>query len=162
MGMIGEYARLTPDELARAMTDPEWAHETVLEMNQTGSPADPPRRLDVDKAWDAMRFLLARAAFPVEIVLGEEALPGSDDWGYTQPFYLTPDRVRAASAALAETPFSALTDGVRLSDLEDAAVYPSIWDEEDALEYVQHYYDYLRAFFAAAAAEGDAVVAWVS
>ncbi|MFE7614179.1 DUF1877 family protein [Streptomyces sp. NPDC057496] len=39
MSMIGEYARLAPAELDRAIRDPEWAQEHVVGLIETGPDA---------------------------------------------------------------------------------------------------------------------------
>ncbi|MFG2288617.1 YfbM family protein [Streptomyces sp. NPDC048595] len=166
MSMIGQFARVTPAEFDRALDDPEWAFKLVMgrmeaEAGQAAEPAAD-RCLDVDKAWDALGFLLRRAAFPVEIVYGEEDVPAADDWGYGPPRYLTPERVRVAAEALAEISGADLTAGVGPEDLALAAVYPSIvWERGEPLDYVREHYDALRPFFRAAADQGDAVLVWL-
>ncbi|MFG2356911.1 YfbM family protein [Streptomyces sp. NPDC048521] len=116
MSMIGEYARLTSAELERAVQNPRWAREFIDELIDAaldeGASTVPPRCLDINKAWDTLRFLLRRIDFPVDIVHGEEETPGAEDWGYGPPRYLTPEQVRTASAALATTSGDALMHGV--------------------------------------------------
>ncbi|MEU9120379.1 YfbM family protein [Streptomyces sp. NPDC048506] len=166
MSMIGEYARVTPAELARAIGDPEWALKLVVGWMEAeaGQPVEPARArcLDVDKAWDALGFLLRRAALPVDVVHGEQSVPDAEDWGYGPPRYLTPEQVHTAAGALAEISAADLTEGVGPEDLAEAAVYPTlVWERGASLDYVADYYELLRAFFRAAAAEGDAVLMWL-
>lgn len=211
MGMIGEYARLTPAELERALGDPDWARGFVDEMldaalegepdgepdgdpasEQNGAPAseqngDPaskqngapegrpdaagaaarretgsPRCLDTDKAWHALAFLLRRNAFPVNIVYGEEDIPGADDWGYGPPRYLPPPRVRAAAEALRALPADRLIQGVEPADLTKADIYPNfVWGDAASLTYATSHYEALVPFFEAAVREGDAMLVWL-
>ncbi|MEV0370141.1 YfbM family protein [Streptomyces sp. NPDC050636] len=166
MSMIGEYARVTPAELDRALRDPEWALKLVGERMDadTADGTDPAkaRCLDVDKAWGALGFLLHRAAFPVDIVHGEEAIPDADDWGYGPPRYLTPDRVRLAAKALEQISGEDLTSGAAPEDLARAEVYPTIiWERGESLDYVRDHYDRLRPFFRTAAEEGDGMLVWL-
>ncbi|MEJ8650578.1 YfbM family protein [Streptomyces sp. MS1.AVA.3] len=166
MSMIGEYARVTPAELDRALGDPEWALELVggrMEAEAAECPQPALARcLDIDKAWDALGFLLRRAAFPVDIVHGEEAVPDADDWGYGPPRYLTPEQVRAAAGALAEISGERLTAGVGPEDLAEAEVYPTIvWERGEPLDYVSEHYELLRPFFRAAADKGDGMLMWL-
>ncbi|GAA4900868.1 YfbM family protein [Streptomyces coeruleoprunus] len=161
--MIGEYVRLTRAELDRALRDPEWAAEFVDalvegELDEEPEPGEA-RCHATDKAWHALDFLLRRLAFPVDVVHGEEEIPGSEDWGYGPPRYLTPERVRAAAEALAATPPGKLTDGVAPADLAEADIYPNaVWQRGESLDYVTGHYEALVPFFHAAARDGDAML----
>ncbi|MES4907253.1 MULTISPECIES: YfbM family protein [unclassified Streptomyces] len=166
MSMIGEYARLTPAELERAVRDPDWAREFIGELAETepgeGAGASQGRCFDTDKAWHALDFLLRRLAFPVDVVFGEEEIPRADGWGHGPPCFLTPERVRAAAEAFAATPPEALVSGVTPDDLVQADIYPEIvWVGDESLDYVTNYYRALVPFFQAAARDGHAMVIWI-
>ncbi|THC40447.1 DUF1877 family protein [Streptomyces sp. A1499] len=166
MSMIGEYSRLTPTELDRAVRDPDWAQEFVNELIEAELDKKPDvsqaRCHDVDKAWHALDFLLRRITFPVDIIHGEEGLPQAEDWGYGPPRYLTPERVRVAAEALVITPHHALAEDVSPADLAKADIYPNIiWERGESLDYVTSHYQELVSFFQAAARAGDAMVIWL-
>jgi hypothetical protein len=157
MSMIGEYARLTPAELARAVRDPNWALAFIDELIEAGvdetTGSGRPRCLDIGKAWDTLGFLLRRIEFPVDIVHGGQEIPGAEDWGYGPPRYLTPEQVQAAAAALATLPSEALVQGVTEAELAQADPYPNLAGEGlEWLKYVTHHYDALVPFFQAAVA----------
>jgi hypothetical protein len=96
------------------------------------------------------------------VVLGEHSLGDDDtDWGYRPARYLTAHEVAQAAAALAEFPFAVLVDGVALADPTRANVYPMIWDEPEALQWVQYWYEPLPGFLSAAAHAGDSVLVWL-
>lgn len=123
------------------------------------------RCLDVDKAWDALDFLLRRAGVQPDVIHGEESLPGAGagDWGHGPPSYLTPERVRTAAAALAALPGGALFKDVTVAELARADLYPGLrWDDEQWPAYVVRHYAALSRFFQAAAGEGDAVLVWLA
>ncbi|WP_409474616.1 YfbM family protein [Streptomyces sp. HC307] len=152
MSMIGEYVRLTPAELDRAVRDPDWAHEFVDELIEAELDERPEvseaRCHDTDKAWHALDFLLRRLAFPVDIVHGEEEIPGAEDWGYGPPRYLTPEQVRAAADALMVTSHQTLIEDVTPADLAQADIYPNIiWEHGESLDYVTSHYQSLVPFF---------------
>ncbi|NUS86700.1 MAG: YfbM family protein [Streptomyces sp.] len=166
MSMIGNYARLTPAELERVVRDPDWGRKFIGELAETEpderSGASPARCFDTDKAWHALDFLLRRQAFPVDVVFGEEEIPGADGWGQGPPCYLTPGRVRAAAEAFAAMPAAALVSGVTPDDLVQADIYPDIiWVGDESLDYVTNYYQALVPFFQAAAHDGHAMVVWI-
>ncbi len=50
-----------------------------------------------------LRFLLARAEFPVNVIHGEEPFAEDEDWEYGPPVCLRPERVRLAAEALRVT-----------------------------------------------------------
>jgi hypothetical protein len=163
--MNGEYLRVTGDELARAIKDPGWALELADDVRETEEDADLPpgkaRHLTTHKAWQAIAFLLDRAGFPVDVVFGEESFAEDEDWGYGPPRYLTVEQVEEAAHAVRTTTFDDLIAGVTLADLDRAHVYPDIWDEPDSLEWVRGWYEPLAPFFAAAAADGHAMLLWL-
>src|SRR5689334_21369483 len=119
MSMIGEYLRLTPLEMDRAIRDPDWAQEFADDLAdaEADEPDSPDGKLAeercfrTDKTWAALQFLLARAGCPVDVVLGEESFT-EEDWGYGPARYLPAERVRAAAAYLAATPFAVLVRDV--------------------------------------------------
>jgi uncharacterized protein DUF1877 len=168
MGMIGEYARLTPAQLERAAQDPGWARTYVdgLVEAVAGSdePSDPAtaRSLDVDKAWYGLAFLAERAGLSFEVLLGEQELPGADDWGYGPPRHLTPAQVAVTAEKFGALGWQQLTEGVTPQDFFQAEVYPSIWDDEKSMDYLRAHHEDLVTFFRAAARDGDAILAWIS
>ncbi|MDX6740729.1 DUF1877 family protein [Actinocorallia sp. A-T 12471] len=163
--MNGRYARITARKLGAAIVDGTWARGYVDALEEAEDEAPPPparaRTLSVGWAWQALAFLLARAAFPVDLVHGGKEFGGAE-WGYGPPRYLEPDEVALAARAVGETSFAALTDGVAPADLAAADLYPSgKWSSPDALFEVQAFYEPLHLFVRAAAREREAVLLWI-
>ncbi|MET3986445.1 DUF1877 family protein [Streptomyces sp. PvR034] len=165
MSILGSYVRLTVDELERARRDPAWVEACVA--GGTGGE----RWCGAGTAWDAIGFLTRRIGFPVDIAHGEEALPWSGAegdgagaaWSYGPPRCLTPGQVRTAAAAMAATGGERLVGGVGPADLARADVYPvHAWEGGASLEGVVARYEELLPFFRAAAADGDALLVWLS
>ncbi|MGW6917831.1 DUF1877 family protein [Kitasatospora sp. NPDC054939] len=150
MSIVVRYIRLKQAESVRAAEDPQWLRAFVDEAEERESerllaPGD--RRChDTGKAWDALRFLLERRSFPVDLVHGEGELPGAGDWGYGPPRYLAADRVALAAAELEAVPFPALVGGLVPADLAEAGVYPAgLWKDPHAWEFVSaHHADLTR------------------
>src|SRR5262245_57371610 len=92
MGMIGGYWRMMPDDLERAIEDPQWGLDHLEEVSEGTYPAldvtETDRYMDVDKAWAGIAFLLNVAGgAPADIVGG--GIPLSDeDLGYGPVRYL--------------------------------------------------------------------------
>ncbi|WP_330332595.1 YfbM family protein [Streptomyces sp. NBC_00536] len=172
MSILGSYIRLTADELARARHDPDWVLACVEGAVEgtagvgTDRPDRPDRSYSTGTAWDALGFLTRRIGFPVDIAHGEEALPwsgGGEVWSYGPPRCLTPGQVRTAAAAMAATGGERLVAGAGPADLARADVYPvDAWERGASLEGVVAHYEALLPFFRAAAADGDALLVWLS
>ncbi|QXJ26913.1 YfbM family protein [Actinomadura graeca] len=162
--MNGEYLAVTAAQLDKAIKEPGWALKLAYQvMDAEGEPQRPPaeaRCMTTHKAWHAIAFLLERAGFRDYIVYGDQALT-DEDWGYGPPRYLTPERVREAADALANLSYNDLIAEVAPADLSAAEIYPSIWDDEDALEWVRGWFEDLEPFFRAAAGRGDAMLTWL-
>ncbi|MFC8587736.1 YfbM family protein [Streptomyces sp. NPDC057217] len=163
MSMNGEYLRVTPAELERALKDPEWALELAEEIQDAQEESEVPveaRHFTTHQTWHLLGFLLQRFAFPVDIVHGEEPL-ADDDWGYGPPRYLAPDRVRLAADVLRQTTYDRLIQDVDPSELAKAEIYPRIWDSPTSLEWARDLFTPLTEFFRGAASTGHAVLIWL-
>ncbi|MFJ9596701.1 YfbM family protein [Streptomyces virginiae] len=165
MSMNGEYLRVTPAELTRALKDPEWALDLAEEIQDVQedietTPAEA-RHFTTHQTWNLLDFLLKRSAFPVDIVHGEEPFAEADDWGYGPPQYVTADRVRLAADTLTQMTYDQLIQCIDHSELAAAEIYPQIWDSPKSLEWARDLFTPLTEFFQAAAADGHAMVIWL-
>ncbi|AUI56900.1 YfbM family protein [Amycolatopsis sp. BJA-103] len=154
MGMCGAYFRVTSDELRELIEEPDRYWDYAEKTRATE------RAVDIDKAWHALWFLAERAGIEIDFVLGGTLL--GEEGGDGPARYFTAEEVGKVGAELSRTGFEQLSRGVELSALEANGIYPSIWDEPDALDYVRGYYDELVTFFAGAAKAGDPVVTIVT
>jgi hypothetical protein len=163
-GLLGFLLRLTPIKVQRA-ADPQ--------PPRSATPAWPPaaagEELNIDKAWHGLHFLFTGTADGGEepacfLVHGGEDLGDDDD---LLPRLLGPPQVRDFAAFLAALTPEELTrrfDPERMTALE---IYPDvIWQRPEAtdepLGFLLGAFDELRAFTAAAATAGDAVVVCVA
>jgi hypothetical protein len=136
--------------------------EEVQDAEEETEPAPAEaRHFTTYKAWDLLRFLLARTGFPVNVIHGEEPFAEDEDWGYGPPRYLRPERVRLAAKALRATTYAQLISGVEPAELTSAEVYPLEWSEPGSLEWGRPWYDGLTQFFDAAARADDAMLVWL-
>ncbi|WNZ10693.1 DUF1877 family protein [Streptomyces sp. 11x1] len=74
MGSIGEYLRLTAEELERVQQDYDWAWNLMEDVRE-GEEHFEPGPADAlcyasDMAWPLLRVLLGRAGFPVDVSHG--------------------------------------------------------------------------------------------
>ncbi|WP_224279114.1 YfbM family protein [Streptomyces sp. LS1784] len=165
MSIVTQYLRLNQRELERAAREPDWISAFADEVAEQESerPVSPSERRthNTGKAWDALRFLFERRAFPVDLAHGGEELPGADDWGYGPPRVLTPEQVRLAADALADLPFPALLGDTTAADLVRADVYPTgLWEDDPDLPYLQAHHAALTAFVRTTARYRHGLLVW--
>lgn len=161
--MIGEYLRLEPQDLDKALADPEWAERVIEELydaEERGETRDP-RLFDIDKAWHGIAFILDRADVDTAVIYGDAQVPGAGDWGYGPPSFLTPVRVRELAGTLNELDPRTIVHAVPLEDFIASDIYPvTDWDHDD-LDYLVHWLEKLVAFYAQAADAGRGMLVWL-
>lgn len=162
--MIGHLLRVAPAQLRTIVEDPDLASE--LAYPDDGTYPEPPRSLDLDKSWHLIHFLLAGEAWGGEGPLAAAILGGEElvdtDAGYGPFRYLLPEQVRANSEALQALDADELWSRFDAERANAAEIYPSGWtgaviEQEDTCEN----YNALRRFYAAAAADGDALLLYI-
>lgn len=164
MGMTASFVAVSPAELKAFQDDASGLAEFFFERLEGAMSGEAGDAVDIDKSWAAIHFMLTGETWggqPPESlpVLGGLEIGG--DMGYGPARYLTPEEVKAAHGVLAALPSAALKKRFIPARLEEAEVYPSgIWLEEgdEGFEYIEHWYEQLRAFYASAAQSGQAVL----
>jgi hypothetical protein len=150
------YARVTQHELDHVLQEPDWALELLEDLEERSD-----RSFDVDKAWNGIWFLLSAAGgAPVDVVGGGAAV-SDEDLGYGPARYLAPGEVRQGASHLTTVPFDRLADYFDPAQMYADNIYPAIWNDDHALEYLRGHYEGLVRFFSAAAAAGDAIILWL-
>lgn len=120
-------------------------------------------KLDLDKAWHGVHFVLSGTVEPNGSLLGQAVLGGAeldDDFsGYGPARFFTVAQVAELAGALddpqVEQDAVSRFDPQRMTEL---GIYPFGWDEEDNREWILDALRDLREFYAGAASRGSAVV----
>ncbi len=130
-------------------------------------------RLDLDKAWHALQWLLTQPKSmsegdewqvppPEGFLLGAgEPIVGSDH-GYGDERAASPAEVASFDDLLKRTPWSELESRFDAEALASAQVYPDNWGDSGEVDYVQQYYNKLKDFIAATRSEDLGVVIQLS
>jgi Domain of unknown function (DUF1877) len=163
VGIIGEYVRVAQRDLERLHRDP-WAFywASTVSMQTPGWENRPSTEpwLSLDKAWDALGYLLEEATDgTIDVVRGGAPIGKDEEFGFGPPRYLTPEEVRQAADMLRRTPFDRLAAHYDAGQLRAAEIYPRGWDwDAGQLRALQRYFEELMEFFAVAAAHGDGML----
>lgn len=161
MGLYGVYVRLSPDELEALRAAPDRVSALV-----NRDAADPGRRrYDLDRAWQAIWYLLRRAGAPTRAIMeGSPLWRPADDGDEDVPSVFSPEEVKRAAAWLAEWPAQRIASYFDRDAFAVADIYPQIWNsatEPDPGGWLLSRYAGLPAYFAEAAETGDALLLWV-
>jgi hypothetical protein len=159
MSMIGNYRRITADELQILFKQPEKLDDLLY--SEEGSFE---RCLDIDKAWHAIHFLLNGEVWDgIEpynmVVLGGEPI-SEEDVGYGPARYLTREQVKVVAKALSDITKTELLERFDAEAFNKADIYPQGIQEDQ--DYIVENYKALVRFFNQAAESDDAMIIYIS
>lgn len=156
MGMSFGFVQITPAVAQRVREDSELVEQLLHDDPEEQSD-------DIDKAWHGIHFLLTGqvgdAVGPLGFIMsgGADLSADPDNLPVTRLF--DADEVKQSAAALAEVSAGDLHKRFDPVKLNDADIYPDIWDEgEKALDYLVDNFVRLKGVIAKAAEEGSAML----
>jgi hypothetical protein len=162
MSITGFLKQVTPEQLAEIIEDPDLIEDLMDDCIDE----DIEDALYLDKAWNGIHFLLNEDASGGEeplrfAVMGREEI-GEDDGGYGPPLYIPVDDVKAIAKILSELPAKEVASKFNPHKMDEAGVYPAIWEDEYALDFLMDHYTLLVEYYRDAANKGNAMlVFWV-
>jgi hypothetical protein len=165
--MIGNLFRVTTKELEGILND-----SSILESKvyaQDGTNTD--NLLDIDKSWEAIFYLLT--GYPVAeientnpplswILFSGQVIDEEQDMGYGPAQYITPEQVRQLNIELGKVTREDLQRKYDGKKMNEAGIYPQVWDEAESLEYVLDNFELLKEFYQVAEKENKAVITFIN
>ncbi len=164
MGMTACFRRAAAVDLPGIEANPGAAAELLFEPTDAG--ARGPVQVDIDKMWNGLHWLLAGDTENTDglgaVVLGGEEV--GEDCGYGPARLHRPDEVARLSAELNVVTEDQLRARWNPEQMLADDVYPSIWDEGDAVfeEELLPAFRQVRALFAEAADAGEGVLVGIA
>ena len=156
MSMIGNVAAASDSEIDTLLASPS----NVMKFVTSAAP-----RMDVDKAWHAMHYLLNGEAWDGTPPLDFWTLGGAPlgELGYGPARAFKSDEVRAIAAALEPIDVAKLFARWDGKKMRKAEIYAVDFDDRAAEEdYVGGNYDSLKRFIAGLARDGRGMIVYVS
>ncbi len=161
MGMIGNFMQVSPEQLDSLKQRPDSVGEYLFPED-----GELPNCCDIDKAWQGIHFLLAGDPWQGEGPLGQVVLGGTElgeDLGYGPARYLTADQVKEVAQAIQPIDRDELSSRFEPQAMAEADIYSfHLEDAEDDLNYYLTYYDELKRYYTAAAANGQAMLLFLA
>ena len=162
MSMIGNFYMTDEATAKRLMAQPQEIESLLYPDDERDSDA----RLDIDKTWNIIHFLLTgdvlQGAPPHrDVILGGEPI-GDHDVGYGPARLLWAAEVKKVSDLLAGLPAPELLKNFDVEAVASADVYPGWTGDSEDIEYITQYYEELRGFYAEAAQRSYCVIQYIS
>jgi hypothetical protein len=146
MGISIELMRVEPEAAQEAVAGRTWPRPEMRGGEKFRAV------LSLDKAWNALQWLLAASGCPVDPVMGTPFLE-DQPFDYAPPGLLTAEDVVRAADFLGGLDFDALADLADEEAMDADDVYPCGYDRQRAEELRSHYADLQRFYETAVAAE---------
>lgn len=170
MGMVLCLRTISGSTLKELLADPESVLDLLDEegVEDDGNVSDEGTSIDLDKAWQAIHYLLTGTAeagqWPSSFLLVGGTLVGDVEVGYGPARGLTARETSEVASLLSKTPSALLASRFDGKKMDSAEIYPQIWtrDGKDGLDYIVEYYAQLQSFVADAARKGMGLLVYIS
>lgn len=162
MSMIGNLLAVTNEELQSFLSDSSLLEDKIY------NDAANAQLEDLDKTWEGILFVLTGQSVqtlthPMGCVLFSGQLVDADqDLGYGPAHYLTPAEVTELNQSLASLTEAQLREKYDGDKMNALGIYPQIWDEEDAFDYLYGNFTTLQQMFARAAQNNQAIISFIN
>jgi hypothetical protein len=165
--MIGNLFRVTTKDLEEMLEDSSLLEEKLY----SDGPDTVNKLLDIDKSWEAIFYLLT--GHPVaEIELAKpplswtmfsgQLIDGEQDLGYGPAHYITTEQVRQLNTELDNVSVENLRQRYDGKEMNEAGIYPEIWEEAESIDYVLDNFEELKRFYKIAEEESKAVITFIN
>lgn len=167
MGMIGNYY-MADEETVRSIQNGALSVEDLI--YDENDDVDEEASLDIDKAWNAIHFVLTGEAelednhsLLAKVVLGGTPV-NEEDVGYGPALLITAEEVRQIAEAIQPIGREAFGERFHVAEMLENEVYPVMPDEDEEgfFEYVWDYFTAVQAFFQNASSQGKCVLFYIN
>ncbi len=167
MSMIQNFLRVDSETLDRFLADSRILSNTVYSKESIGLD----NLIDIDKAWEGIFFLLTgesigtcdQAIPPLSwLLVAPNDIDRNQDMGYGPATYTTIEQTRQIHLALQEISPEELRQRFDATTMLEKDIYPDIWDDENALDYLLQYFEDLKVFYQMAALHHEAVILFLN
>ena len=161
--MTAKYLRVSQAELEAYIQDTRMFKNRIYSEHA----ASDHNLIDLDNACEGLFFLLTgvsqatieKATEPLSLILYATLIRDPEqDAAYGPAMYTSIEQVKRISAALDRITADELYSRYDSKKMMALRIYPQIWNEADAVEYLIEHFDRLKAFYNAAVSENQAVI----
>ncbi len=165
--MIGNLFRVTTKDLEQILKD-----SSLLETKVYSEDSDNAKDLlDLDKSWEAIFYLLtghgiaeiedAKAPLSWTLFSGQ-IIDEEQDMGYGPAHYIDAAQVKQLNKELEKITTDELRQKYNGKQMDEAGIYPEVWNEAESLDYVIDFFGQLKEFYKTAENENKAVISFLN
>jgi len=158
MSIIGNFLQISSQQLEALIAAPEEINSVIyMESNDS--------RLDIDKAWHGIHFMLTGQQYdgtpPLSNVIFSASTVG-DDLGYGPARYLTATDVTTVAELLKSLLPADFAKRYDADALIENDIYPQAWSGDEDLDYLLSWYSRLRNYYLDATSKNNAMLQYLS
>ncbi len=164
MGMILQLFRINSEKFDTFLQNSQLFQDYVYDDETPDK-----NRIDIDKSWDGIGYLLTGAPLHDEanelcrVLFSHQFIKGTEEMGYGPAMYLLPEEVIYFNQKLAAITKTDLESNFNPAKMSAAEIYPEIWaDNTTAFDYLYHYFENIKSFYAKAATENQIIITFLS
>ena len=167
MGMIGNYLRVTKDELENYLADSSLLEDRVYDDENHNDK----NLIDVDKSWEGLFFLVTGKSLATAeealapllwILTPQQEIDPDQDMGYGPATYTTIEQTKEVNNALNKITVDELRKKYNGKLMMEMGIYPEVWDDNESLEYLIENFNTLKDFYDKASALNQAVIIFIN
>lgn len=161
--MIGYMVRVSAEKLEQYKSDSS-LFETDFHANM-----DEDWVMDLEKNWDGIQYILTGESVMLgalnetvesKAFFSNQVLDETQDLGYGPAQYLHPVQVKEINEVIQKMDAQSIAiDG---ADMEQKQVYPTVWAEDEAIEYLRESFEEFQGFYKEATNNNQAILTLIS
>ncbi len=162
MGMICNLLRVTRTELEEYLKDSSLLDNRLYDDESDDENSN---LVDIDKSWDGIIFLLRRQKSDgslTKVIFSGQIIDEEQDLGYGPGQYLTPEQVKEMNEEISKISIDELSEKYDASKMIELEVYPNVWEDENALNYLTEYFKTIQEVYAKASKNDEAIITFIS
>lgn len=159
MGMYCTFRRVSMEKIEAYLNNSQLLEDDFYSNELAEVP-----KLDIDKAWDGIHFLLtgnpiSKHEHPLSAVItGIHDIDENQDFGYGPARYIDSQAVKSLNEKIKFIDLEMLLLSFNPHKMAELNVYPEIWEDVHAFEYLREYFVKLQSFYQHAAWANEGIV----
>lgn len=148
MGMIYVLKQASEQKIDALMSDPESLEDFFEEESEDDDQSQTEE--DLDKSWHGLHFLFTGkeegGEWPSSFLLAYREIIPESDTGYGDTQILRPNDVKDVRTFLESLDTETLRSRFDGSKMQQLGIYPTVWDNEEEINWLLDYFESLKSF----------------